>query len=51
MESMKQNDVLPEVATFNQFIFNLLHNNGDIVAAQHIIEVDIPAAGIEPDYI
>ena len=50
MESMKQNGVLPEVGTFNQFIFNLSHN-GDIVAAQHIIEVDMPAAGIEPDYI
>jgi hypothetical protein len=40
---------LPEVATFNQFIFNLLHNNGDLVAAQHVYHVEMPEAGVEPN--
>ena len=47
-ESMKLNSVVPEVGNFTQLISNLLHN-GDIDAAQHIYDVEMPAAGVEPD--
>ena len=39
---------MPDVSTFNQVINTLLHN-GDIDAAQHVYDVDMPAAGIEPN--
>ena len=48
MQSMKQNSVLPEVSTFNQLI-NTLLRDGDHVAAQHVYDVEMPAAGIEPN--
>jgi predicted ArsR family transcriptional regulator len=48
MESMKQNSVMPDVAHFNQLIYNLLLD-GDLVAAQHVFDVDMPASGIEPN--
>ena len=47
MESMKQNGVLPNVTTFNQLIYNLMHDGAHVVA-QHVYDVDMPAAGIEP---
>jgi pentatricopeptide repeat protein len=50
MESMKQNGVMPNVTTFTLLMNNLLHD-GDIVAAQHVFDVEMPAAGIEPDNI
>jgi hypothetical protein len=39
---------MPDVTTFNQLISNLLHD-GNLVAAQHVIDVEMPAAGIVPD--
>ena len=48
MESMKQNGIVPNVVHFTQFISNLLHD-GDLVAAQHVYDVDMPAARIEPN--
>jgi uncharacterized protein Yka (UPF0111/DUF47 family) len=48
MESMKQNGVLPDVSNFNQLINTLLHD-GDLVAAQHVYDVEMPAAGIVPN--
>jgi hypothetical protein len=50
MQSMKQNGVLPDVSNFNQLTNKLLYD-GDIVAAQHVYGIDMPAAGIEPDDI
>jgi hypothetical protein len=50
MKTMKHNGVMPEVGNFNALIYNLLHN-GDLVAAQHVYDVDMPAARIEPDDI
>ena len=47
---MKQNGIMPNVVHFTQFISNLLHD-GDLVAAQHVFDVEMPAAGIEPDDI
>ena len=48
MESMKQNGVLPDVSNFNQLINKLLYD-GDIVAAQHVYDVEMPAAGVVPN--
>ena len=45
---MKQNGVLPDVATFNTLIYKLLHD-GEIDAAQHIYDVEMPDAGIAHD--
>ena len=48
MESMKQNGIMPDVSDFTQLISNLLHD-GDLVAAQHVYDVEMPASGIEPN--
>ena len=48
MESMKQNGVMPGVSIFTLLIQNLLYD-GDIVAAKHVYDIDMPEAGIEPD--
>jgi len=44
---MKQNGVLPGASHFTQLIYTLLHD-GDIVAAQRVFDVEMPAAGIAP---
>ena len=48
MESMNQHGVLPEVGNYTILINKLLHD-GDIDAAQHVYDVDMPEAGIEPN--
>jgi hypothetical protein len=45
---MKQNGVMPDVAHFTQLIYKLL-SDGDLVAAQHVYGIEMPAAGIEPN--
>ena len=45
---MKQNGDVLNVVHFNQLIQNLLFD-GDIDAAQHVYDVEMPAAGIAPN--
>jgi ribosomal protein L22 len=40
--------LVPNVATFNTLINQLLYE-GDIKAAQHVVDVEMPAEGVEPD--
>ena len=48
METMIHNGIFPNASDFNELICNLLHD-GELVAAQHVYNVDMPAAGIEPN--
>ena len=40
--------MVPDVATFNTLINQLLYE-GDIKAAQHVVDVEMPAEGVEPN--
>ena len=50
MKSMKQDGVSPEVSNFNTLI-NIFLQEGDIDAAQHIIDVEMPRVALEPNDI
>ena len=49
-QSMKQNGVMPNVFYFNILISNFLYA-GDIDAAHHVYDVEMPEAGVEPNGI
>ena len=45
---MKTEGLVPNVSTFNTLINQLL-NEGDKKAAQHVVDVEMPAEGVEPN--
>jgi len=50
MESMSEHGCFPDVTTFTILINNLLYD-GEIDKAQHVFDVEMPAAGIAPNNI
>jgi hypothetical protein len=50
MRKMKTEGLVPNVFVFNTLIKQLLYE-GDIKAAQHVVDVEMPAEGVEPDEI
>ena len=45
---MKTEGLLPDVFIFNTLIKQLLYE-GDKIAAQHVVDVEMPAEGVEPN--
>jgi pentatricopeptide repeat protein len=48
ISKMKTEGLVPNVVTFNTLIKQLLYE-GDIKAAQHVVDVEMPAEGVEPN--
>jgi hypothetical protein len=48
ISKMKTEGLHPDVSTFTTLIKRLL-NEGDKKAAQHVVDVEMPAEGVEPD--
>ena len=48
ISKMKTEGLVPDVVTFNTVIKQLLYE-GDKIAAQHVVDVEMPAEGVEPD--
>ena len=48
MSKMKTEGLVPNVFVFTTLIKQLLYE-GDKIAAQHVVDVEMPAEGVEPD--
>ena len=48
ISKMKTEGLVPNVFVFNTLIKKLLYE-GDKIAAQHVVDVEMPAEGVEPD--
>ena len=48
ISKMKTEGLVPDVFAFNTLIKKLLYE-GDKIAAQHVVDVEMPAEGVEPN--